>query len=219
VNFLGGFIGAILLAQFSLMMGYESMHRLISPVEIQYDQAIYVAIWGLFINLASMWLLKDDEHHHHHHGDDHGHDHHDHEDQNLRSAYLHVLADALTSGLAIVALLCGKFYQVTWMDPMMGIVGAILVIRWSISLLKITGKQLLDHQSHQNFISELLDEVRASCDDIKITDLHVWLIGPGIFNLNMSLMVRDQKMTVENIKTMLNDYPEIVHSTIEIRYE
>lgn len=227
VNFLGGFIGAILLAQFSIMMGYESIHRLISPIAIEYDQSIYVAIWGLFINLASMWLLKDDDHHHHHHhGHDHDHAHHHHyhdehhhEDQNLKSAYLHVLADALTSALAIVALLCGKYYQITWMDPVMGIVGAILVIRWSISLLRITAKQLLDQQSHGDAVSKLLADLNESFEGIKITDLHMWLIGPGIFNLNLSLLLKDREITVQDIKGKLQDYPDIVHSTIEIQYE
>ena len=133
VNSLGGYTGAILLVIFALLMVSESIHRLITPVEISFNQAIGVAVLGLIVNGASVFILGHEEHHHH--GHDHGHDH-GHHDHNLRAAYLHVLADTLTSLLAIVALLAAKYYGWIWMDPVMGIVGAVLITKWSMGLLK-----------------------------------------------------------------------------------
>ena len=136
VNSLGGYTGAILLVLFALLMVSESIHRLIEPVAISFNQAIGVAIVGLVVNGVSVFILGHDDHHHH--GHDHGevgHDHHHdghHHDHNLRAAYLHVLADTLTSLLAIVALLAAKYYGWIWMDPVMGIVGAILITKWSM---------------------------------------------------------------------------------------
>ena len=151
VNALGGFTGAILLAAFALYMVIESVGRFIQPVPISFDGAIFVSIIGLVVNGVSAWILGGAEHDHgHSHGHDHGHHHdHSHHDHNRRAAYFHVLADALTSVLAIVALLAGKYAGWNWMDPMMGIIGAILVTRWSWHLLKDTSKVLLDEQ-HQD---------------------------------------------------------------------
>ena len=162
VNALGGF-AAQLLAVAALYMAFESVARLIEPVAIAFDQAIAVAVIGLLVNGASVWILGAEGHDHHHGHDldhrlDHGHDHHGpphgaghdhlhHEDQNLKSAYLHVLADALTSVLAIVALLSAKYLGLVFMDPLMGVVGAVLVARWSLGLLSSTSAILLDHQA------------------------------------------------------------------------
>jgi len=177
VNALGGFTGAILLAAFALYMVIESVGRFIQPVAISFDGAIFVAIIGLVVNGVSAWILGDAGHDHgHSHGHDHGHHHH-HHDHNRRAAYLHVLADALTSVLAIVALLAGKYAGWNWMDPMMGIIGAILVTRWSWHLLKETSKVLLDEQ-HQDMEETVRQAVED--DDAKVSDLHVWAIGPNI---------------------------------------
>ena len=177
VNALGGFTGAILLAVFALYMVIESVGRFIQPVPISFDGAIFVAIIGLVVNGVSAWILGDAGHDHgHSHGHDHGHHHH-HHDHNRRAAYLHVLADALTSVLAIVALLAGKYAGWNWMDPMMGIIGAILVTRWSWHLLKETSKVLLDEQ-HQDMEETVRQAVED--DDAKVSDLHVWAIGPNI---------------------------------------
>ena len=149
VNTLGGYTGAILLALFAALMAWESLIRLLNPVEIAFNQAIWVASIGLLVNGASVFILG--EHHEHSHDHEDHHDHHDHHhDHNLRSAYLHVLADALTSLLAIFALLIGKYFGAVWMDPVMGIVGAILVSRWSLSLLKSTSAILLDERGSQD---------------------------------------------------------------------
>ncbi len=205
VNALGGFTGAILLALFALVMAFESVSRLIDPVSIAFDQAIAVAVIGLVVNGVSVWLLG------HSHGDDHDH-HHDH---NLRSAYLHVLADALTSLLAIVALLAGKFFALAWMDPTMGIVGAVLVARWSIGLLRSTGRVLLDAQAP----AELREEIRRhleSGEDVRVVDLHVWNIGPGLRAVIVSLVAREPH-SVEHYKARLPEGHGLVHVTVEVQ--
>lgn len=142
VNALGGFTGAILLGVVALIMAWESAKRIVSPVEISFNQAIFVAVIGLVVNGISVWILNVKHDHHDH--DDYAHDHHHHHDHNLRSAYLHVLADALTSVLAIFALFMAKYFGLNWMDPVMGILGAILVSRWSLGLLRSTSHTLLD---------------------------------------------------------------------------
>ena len=180
VNALGGYSGAILLAVFALLMGWESVNRLLNPMDIVFNQAILVAVLGLAVNGISVLILgvKDNDHQHapHHHGD-HGHVH-DH-DHNLRSAYLHVLADALTSVLAIMALLAGKFFGFIWMDPLMGILGAVLVARWSVGLLRTTAGVLLDRQGPAG-VRRMITESVENDGDSRITDLHLWSIGPGI---------------------------------------
>jgi len=193
VNALGGFTGAILLAVFALMMAWESLHRLVFPVPIVFNNAILVAVIGLVVNGASMLILghQHEDHGHHGHGHDHPHDHHHdahghHHDHNLRSAYLHVLADALTSILAIVALLAAKYAGLVWMDPLMGIVGALLVARWSAGLLRTTAEVLLDHQGPEEKCREIKQSLEA--DGLtRVTDLHLWCIGPGIYSLIASV--------------------------------
>ena len=175
VNAFAGYTSAVLLALFALLMAYESVNRLFNPVEIAFNQAIVVAVLGLIVNGASMIMLGG-----HHHGHDHDHEHtnphhhsHTHEDHNLRAAYLHVLADALTSLLAIFALLTGKYLGLNWMDPAMGIVGATLVARWSLGLIRTTSSILLDHQAP----GIMLEKTRAaieSIDNNRISDLHIW---------------------------------------------
>jgi cation diffusion facilitator family transporter len=200
VNTLGGFTGAVLLAAFALLMASESIERLFAPVAIAFNQAILVAVLGLVVNGVSMLILgsrhdhapadpgaegvarklldhdhRDDGHH-----DDHDHRHH-HHDHNLVSAYLHVLADALTSVLAIVALLAAKYWGLVWMDPVMGIVGAILVARWSIGLLRSTSAVLLDKTAPPS----LCHAVRRAIEDVdgnRVVDLHVWCIGPDLYS-------------------------------------
>ena len=222
VNSLAGFTGAILLALFALVMGWESIARLMYPVEIAFNQALVVAVLGLIVNGASVFILghagNDDESHHtnqHHHADDSTtHDHQDHHDHNLRSAYLHVLADALTSLLAIVALLAGKYYGLAWMDPVMGIVGAYLVARWSLGLLAVTSSVLLDHQAPEH----IRDAVRGAIqdhDDNQVADLHVWLVGPGIHAAVISI-VTDKPRSPEHYRKMIPADLNLVHATIEV---
>ncbi|MCW8956182.1 MAG: CDF family Co(II)/Ni(II) efflux transporter DmeF [Gammaproteobacteria bacterium] len=210
VNSLGGFAGAILLAVFALMMAWESVNRLINPVDIAYNQAILVAVIGLLVNGASMMILG---HRHHHHDHHHEHEHH-HHDHNLRSAYLHVLADALTSVLAIVALLAAKYYGVIWMDPLMGIVGAILVSRWSLGLVRTTSDVLLDKQAAvelQEKVRQVIEQQQVN----RIMDLHVWSIGPGIYAAEIVILSAEPKGP-DYYRSLLPQGLGLVHITIEV---
>lgn len=218
INALGGFTGAILLVGFALLMVWESFHRLVAPVEIIFNQAIIVAAIGLVVNGASVLILGVEGHHHHEHdGDDHGHHHHHHHhDQNLRSAYLHVLADALTSVLAIVALLAAKYFGFIWMDPLMGIVGAALVARWSWGLLKSTSSVLLDRQAPE----EKLNTIRACIEedgDSRVSDLHLWSIGPGI-NAAIIAVVAHEPKNVGDYKKRIPEDLNVEHISIEVNY-
>jgi cation diffusion facilitator family transporter len=207
VNALGGFSGAILLAMFALLMVWESIGRLLHPVEIVFDQAILVAVIGLVVNGTSMFILEVKDHHHDHGGPAH-HDH------NLKSAYLHVMADALTSVLAIVALLSGKYFGVVWMDPLMGIVGAILVARWSLGLLRGSSAILLDKQGPESLRRELVASIEADGDS-RVTDLHLWSVGPGIHAAVIAVVARDPQ-TPEQYKTRLPGNLGVAHVTVEV---
>ena len=208
VNSLGGYTGAILLLIFALMMVYESIHRLLKPEDILYNQAILVAVIGLIVNGASMLILGHDEHHHH--GHDHGHDH------NLRAAYLHVLADTLTSFLAIIALLAAKFYAWNWMDPIMGIIGAILITKWSIGLLKQSGNVLLDRQGPDHLVKSVEKVIKSMPSKPEIVDLHIWLIGPNIFSAAITVLSNEEKCIGCLIKSEIKNISAIVHTTIEV---
>lgn len=239
VNALGGFTGGILLAGFALVMAYESVERIFNPVEIQFMNAIVVAIIGLVVNGASVVILGADHHHEHAHGSEHAHAHHsaththdhrDHEglahdeghhhhsgghgDHNLRAAYFHVLADALTSFTAIFALLAGRYLGAAWLDPVMGIVGSILVARWSIGLLRDTSEVLLDRQGSAAIRRQIVEAVEKS-GAASVTDLHLWSIGPGILNLNMTV-VSTEPMSPNYYKEQLPAELRIVHSTVEV---
>ena len=209
VNSLGGYTGAILLLIFALMMVYESIHRLLKPEDILYNQAILVAVIGLIVNGASMLILGHDEHHHH------GHDHHGH-DHNLRAAYLHVLADTLTSFLAIIALLAAKFYAWNWMDPIMGIIGAILITKWSIGLLKQSGNVLLDRQGPDHLVKSVEKVIKSMPSKPEIVDLHIWLIGPNIFSASITVLSNEEKCIGCLIKSEIKNISAIVHTTIEV---
>ncbi len=215
VNSLAGFTGAILLALFALVMAWESVERLIFPVSIKFDQALIVAVLGLIVNGVSVFILGHEEEHDHHHEHSHGHGHkHDH---NLRAAYLHVLADALTSLLAIGALLAGKYFGLFWLDPVMGVVGAILVARWSVGLLVTTARVLLDHQGPL----ELREEIREAIERDKqteVSDLHLWQIGPGIYCLSLTIVAADPKQA-EHYRGLLPAGHGLVHVTIEVLTE
>jgi len=197
INSLAGFGSAILLAGFALVMVTESTGRLINPVAISFDQALIVAVVGLIVN-----------------GQDHGHDHH-HHDHNLKAAYLHVLADALTSLLAIGALLAGKFWGASWLDPTMGIVGAILVARWSFGLLRETGRILLDLQADDSIVLQLSTAIEESGVD-QVADIHVWSIGQGAYSVQM-LIVSSQPREPDYYKQLLPRRLNIVHVTIEVQ--
>lgn len=223
VNALGGFTGAILLALFALFMAWESVERLISPVQIVFNQAILVAIVGLVVNGLSVIILGHHDHEHPGHGhrhekgeshDHHAHHHH-HHDHNLRSAYLHVLADALTSVLAIFALLTAKYVGWVWMDPIMGIVGALLVARWSLGLMVSTASVLLDHQGPED-LEKRVKEALEGDDGTKVMDLHLWSIGPSIYAL-IAVVAAEKPIPPETYRSRIPPGVGIVHSTIEVQ--
>ena len=224
IEVLGGFSSALLLVGVAGLMLFESVARLLDPSPIHYQQAIGIALLGLLVNLACAWLLKDDHDHHHghaHHHDHHqGHDHdahphdHGHQDLNLRAAYLHVLADAATSVLAIIALVGGMLWGADWLDPLMGIVGAVLVAVWARGLLRDTGRVLLDAEMDAPLVAEIR-EVIAELPDAEIRDLHVWRVGQvqyaAVLSLRMAVPVPAQA-----IRERLAIHEELVHLTIEI---
>lgn len=220
VNTLGGYTGAILLAVFAGIMAWESLLRLIDPVSIAFNQAIAVAVLGLLVNGASVFILgldHDHDHHHdhhdhHHHDHDHHHDHH--HDHNLKSAYLHVLADALTSLLAIFALLLGKYVGAVWMDPVMGIVGSVLVARWSWGLLKGTSAVLLDEQAPEGVQEAIREAIEAETGN-RIVDLHVWTLGPNTTAASITIVTTVPRPP-HYYKSLLGNLVKIEHLTIEV---
>lgn len=213
MNALGGFTGAVLLAGFAAMMCWESFERFLSPVEIAFNQAIGVAVVGLLVNGACFFILGHQHASHDYH--DHQRASHDHKhDLNLRAAYFHVLADALTSVLAIFALLTGKFYGLNWMDPAMGIAGAVLVAHWSIGLLRTTAAVLLDKQASQS----VRDRARAALEqdgDARVADLHIWSIAPGMYSVVASVVASDPRPP-EHYKGLLPHEFHLVHQTVEV---
>lgn len=214
VNAFAGYTSAVLLALFALLMAGESVNRLFNPVEIGFNQAIVVAILGLIVNGASMIVLGGHHHDHDHQSADPHHHDHGHADHNLRAAYLHVLADALTSLLAIFALLAGKYLGLNWMDPVMGIVGAILVARWSLGLMRDTSGILLDHQAPAHMLEQTQTAIE-SVDNNQITDLHIWSIGPGIYSATLTV-VSNTPRSPEFYKGLIPKHLGIVHTIIEV---
>ena len=210
VNALGGYSGAVLLAIFSLVMAWESVERLLNPVQIAFDQAILVAVIGLAINGVSVFILGEQ----HEHEDEEPHHPHDH-DHNLRAAYLHVMADALTSVLAIVALLSGKYLGLMWMDPLIGILGAILVSRWAIGLIRTSSHVLLDRQE-MGLAHKVRQAVEVGGD--RLLDLHVWQIGPNIYSASLVVKTRQQRQPA-HYKNLLAEQHEIVHITVEVNQD
>ena len=216
---LAAFTSAVVLAMVALLIGWESLLRLAAPVPINFNQAIVVAVIGLVVNLVSAWLLKD-EHAHHHPGQEHGHDHdHDHahghaRDHNLRAAYMHVLADALTSVLAIVALVLGRSLGWTWADPMMGVVGALVIAHWSWGLVRDAGRVLLDAPPESEALRARIRQALAPTGD-EITDLHVWQVGPGHFAAIVALASVAPQNTAA-YKALLGPIPALSHLTLEV---
>ncbi|WP_241069044.1 CDF family Co(II)/Ni(II) efflux transporter DmeF [Achromobacter insuavis] len=246
---LAGFASAIVLALIAMLIGWDSLARLVDPVPIRFDEAIAIAAAGLLVNLVSAWLLRDDHGHAHGHGghapeqarhDHHGHDHdHDHEhrhaheddpdhahehgaahgrprrthDNNLRSAYVHVLADALTSVLAIAALLAGRSYGWLWADPAMGVVGALVIARWSWGLIRDAGTVLLDATPQSGRMRRDIEQA-LDAGDGEIADLHVWQVGPGHYAAIVSLVTRHPRDSAF-YKAKLAHIAGLSHLTVE----
>ena len=222
IEILGGFASAIFLLGVAVMMVVSSTERIITPQPIQYKEAIVIAMLGLIVNVVCAFILG--KAHHHDHGHSHGHDHHhghgDHQDLNLKSAYVHVIADAATSVLAIVALFGGWFYGWSWLDPIMGLVGAVLVAVWAKGLIVDTGKVLLDREMDHPVVDEIREVVETGADSggTRITDLHVWRVGQAVYSCAITLVTHDLKLTPDIVRERLSVHEEIVHSTIEINF-
>lgn len=215
IEVLGGYTSAVLLVLVAGLMLYQSVERLIAPTPIHYDQAIAIAMVGLLVNLICAWLLKDGHHHDHHntHHDREVHGHH--HDLNLRSAYVHVMADAATSVLAILALIGGKFWGASWLDPVMGIIGAGLVAIWAYGLLRDSGRVLLDADMNAPVVAEIKEVIAASPISAHICDLHVWRVGKGKYACILSLVTSDD-VEPDYFKRQLSIHEELIHLSVEV---
>jgi cation diffusion facilitator family transporter len=222
IEVLGGYTSAVLLVGVAGLMLFQSVERLAAPKPIHFNEAILIAAIGLAVNLICARLLSGGPHHHHH--GDHDHDHHTHahshahaheHDLNLRSAYLHVLADAATSVLAILALLGGKYLGANWLDPVMGIVGAGLVSVWAYGLLRDSGRVLLDAELNVPVAQEIREVIEQGPIRAEICDLHVWRVGKGKFACIVGLVTAEGAQP-EDFKNQLRIHEELVHITVEV---
>ena len=219
LEILGGFASAIVLLGVAALMLFGSVERLLAPQAVRYQEAMAVALLGLLVNLLCAKILGKAHHHAHApHEAHHDHHEHDHHDLNLRSAYFHVVADAATSVLAIVALAGGWFYGWAWLDPAMGIVGAVLVAVWAKGLIAQTSKVLLDREMDHAVVDEIRTVLEPADDPAhtRITDLHVWRVGKRGYSLAVILVTHDNRLTPHAVRQRLAVHEEIVHSTIEI---
>src|ERR1044071_412319 len=211
IGVLGGFTSAVVLAIVAFLMAGESVHRLFIPLTIHFNEAIGIACVGLLVNLGCAGLLGDHDHGH----DDHGSAHH--HDLNLRAAYLHVLADAVTSVLAIAALTGGKFFGWAWLDPVVGIVGSGVVFSWAYTLLRDTGGILLDRTPPSSDLPEEIRRAVESDGDSVVTDLHVWQVGIGKYAAMVSIVAHEPK-GCDSYRALLRGHDELVHVTIETHH-
>lgn len=218
VGALGGFASAVGLAVVALFVLVESVGRFMRPAAIQFDEAILVAVVGLVVNLVSALLLGHGHAHgeHHHHGHDHDHEHPPHRDHNLRGAYLHVLADALTSVFAIAALTAGKFLGWTWMDALTGVVGSLVIAQWSVGLLRDTGMVLLDAEVDRRRLEEIRAHLEAD-GETRVCDLHVWRVGPRHLASIVSVVTVAPREP-EHYKRLLERFSDLAHVTVEVHH-
>ncbi|KJZ50897.1 MULTISPECIES: CDF family Co(II)/Ni(II) efflux transporter DmeF [Pseudomonas] len=215
VGDLAGFASAMVLGLVAIGIAGESVYRLFQPTTVAFTEATVIAVVGLAVNIASAFLLAGDHGHHgHDHGHSHDHGHHHHHDNNLRSAYVHVLADALTSVLAIAALLAGRYLGWVWLDPVMGIVGAIVIAKWAVGLMRDSAAVLLDVTDEH--VADEIRELLESSDDVRISDLHVWQVGPQARAAIVSV-VAAANVSADSIRERLAPVHELSHLTVEYR--
>lgn len=223
IEILGGYTSAILLLGVAALMAFQSVARLLTPSPIHYDQAIVIAIVGLAVNLICAWWLRDQHGHELEHGHahsphhDHDHAHSHHHDLNLRSAYVHVIADAATSVLAIVALVGGKLWGAAWLDPVMGLVGAMLVTAWAWGLLRDAGRILLDAEMDVPLVAKVRERIEQDTPPARIIDLHIWRVGRGKFACVVSLATTE-RADAELFRQALGMYKELVHVIVEVNH-
>jgi cation diffusion facilitator family transporter len=216
VGELAAFASTIILGLVCLLMVYESAIRLFHVQAIAFDEALLVAGLGLLVNLASAFILGGHGHtHHHDHDHDHDHDHGPQHDNNLKAAYVHVLADAFTSILAIGALVCGKFLGWWWLDPAMGLVGAAVIGKWAWGLFRASSSALLDMESDSGLKEEVRQAIETGCDD-RLADLHLWKVGPNHWAAILSI-VSDCPMEPDHYKRKLADVHELGHISVEVQ--
>jgi len=206
---LAGFASAVILAVVALFIGYECVNRILAPVAISYNEALAIAVTGLAVNAVSAFLLRDDHHEHDHDS----HHHHGHHDTNLRAAYLHVLADALTSVLAIIALLAARYYGWLWTDPVAGLIGAVVIASWSFSLIRSSGMTLLDMVPDPSLPSRIKERLEVSGD--QVSDLHLWRVGPG-HSAVVASVVTDEPQDPSHYKARLKGLEGLSHVTVEV---
>ena len=228
IEVLAGYTSAVFLLGIAALMAVSSVERIFAPEPIHYREAIVIAVIGLVVNVVCALILghahHDHGHGHHHHGHHgHGHEHghgHGHHDLNLKSAYIHVIADAATSVLAIGALAGGWAFGWSWLDPVMGIVGAVLVAVWAKNLIVETGKVLLDREMDAPVVEEIREVVAAASNAgyAKLVDLHVWRVGKQFYSCALSLVTNDPALTPARLREQLGIHEEIVHATIEVHY-
>jgi len=215
IEVLGGYTSAVFLMGVATYMGIESASRLMAPMPIHFDQAIPIAVVGLLVNIVSAWLLSTGGHHHDH-GPSHAHgEGGHHHDLNLRSAYVHVLADAATSVFAIAALVGGKYLGATWLDPVMGLAGTVLVGWWAVNLLRVSARVLLDAEMDAPVVAEVREILRSLPDAPAVHDLHVWRVGKGSYACIVSL-THAGKLSPQDIRERLAVHEELVHVTVEL---
>jgi cation diffusion facilitator family transporter len=211
---LAAFASAIVLGLTGIAVAGESISRLIHPANVAYGDALLIAMIGLCVNLVSAFILKDDHHHDHGH-DGHAHDHHGGHDNNMRAAYVHVLADAATSLLAILALACGYYFGLGFLDPLAALVGAFVIASWAYGLIRDSGMVLLDADADPHLSGAIKSTIERDLG-ARVADLHLWRLGPGHHGLIVSLISPDPT-TAEQIKTSLRQhYPDLSHVTVEV---
>ncbi|HME40996.1 MAG TPA: CDF family Co(II)/Ni(II) efflux transporter DmeF [Steroidobacteraceae bacterium] len=221
---LAGFTSAIVLAMIALLIGYEAVVRFLSPVPIHFAEAIPIAVVGLMVNIVSAWLLSGADHHGHSHGHaehahdhdhDHAHGHAAHRDYNIRSAYIHVLADAAVSALAITGLVLARGFGWMWMDPLAGVIGALVIANWSYGLMRDTGRILLDMNPDQDMTAKLREAIESNGD--RLTDLHLWRLGPGHLGAVVSVLT-DKSRDCAYYRERLKIFKSLSHVTVEVTH-
>jgi cation diffusion facilitator family transporter len=233
---LAGYSSAIVLAMIALLIAYEAVSRLLNPVSIAFNEAIPIAALGLLVNIASAWLLAGGHHHGHDHSHDHAHDHHDghdhshshehdedhdhadgahHRDNNMRAAVIHVMADAAVSVLVIVGLLLARTFGWVWMDPLAGFIGALVIASWSVALIRDTGAILLDRTPDPGMAAKVRATIESDGD--RVTDLHLWRLGPGHLGAIVSIATSTQREPA-HYRQRLADFQDLSHVTVEVQH-